>query len=259
MLTLFLLALSGFNSTTQAGDSLADDLGAQPNDFIKSRTYIGGFGTSANIDQWGDFNGQTALQFGPATIAGTTVVSNPEVDLIPAITRKFGWGVMVGRREGPWAAEISYWRSEHTADYTGGAAVTISNPASLQSLNLDFKRYFFTYLPAQPFVSMGLSVPWLWVRQGSYIFDPTLTTIYGIDDETIQGIGLNLGVGLEIYLDNNFSIVGGALRRWTSFDQINGAEKIPLNQMYFSGNPKDVGALAGDGFNFYVGTTFGFE
>lgn len=238
-----------------------DGFGDKSDDLIKSRTYIGGLGISSNIDQWGDFNGVNYLQFGPTTIsAGSTQVSNPEIDFIPAITRNFGWGAMAGHREGPWAAEISFWRSEHNAVYyTSGGSVTISDPASLQSVNLDVKRYFLTQIPTQPFLSVGFSLPWLWVRQGSYLYDPTLTTPLANNDLTISGIGLNLAVGMEIYLGDQFSLVGGAGRRWAGFDQVNGATKIPLNQIYFNGNPANVSSLAGDGYNFYIGTTVGFE
>jgi hypothetical protein len=235
----------------------ADDFfGAKPDDFVKSRSYIGGMGISSTIDQWGDFNGINSLQFGPTTIVsgGVSTFTIPEVDYIPAITRNFGWGVLLGHREGPWALETSYWRSEHTANYYSASA-TLTSPAALQSINFDFKRYFFTQVPTQPFVSVGLSVPWLWIRQFSYLLGSPVQ----VNDLTISGVGLNLGAGLEIYLGDGFSVTGGALRRWTAFDQVNGATKIPLTGIYFDGNPKDLGSLAGDGYQFYVGTTFGVE
>jgi hypothetical protein len=80
-----------------------------------------------------------------------------------------------------------------------------------------------------------------------------------VDDETLSGIGFNVGAGLEIYLGNGFSLIGGAYETWTSFDQINGASKIATNSVYFNNIPADVGSLAGNGLNLYVGTTFGVE
>jgi hypothetical protein len=64
---------------------------------------------------------------------------------------------------------------------------------------------------------------------------------------------------MELYLDNGFSLIGGLYQRWTEFDQINGASKVPLNQMYFDGNPSDVGALSGNGLQFYIGGTVGVD
>lgn len=248
LLVMVLVLLLGWVKGVWADDDMDSDIaGLKKTDFIKERSYIGVVGISADIDQWGDFNGSNFLTFN----AGSTVASS-EQDIIPSITRQFGWGVLLGHREGPWAGEVSFWRSDHTATFIAAGPTTITNPASLQAINIDFKRYFFTQFPTQPFVSLGLSFPWLWVHQGSYLGSTT-------NDETISGIGLNLGAGLEIYLDNGFSILGGLYQRWGEFDQVNGASKIPLNQMYFDGNSSDVGALAGNGLNFYIGGTVGVE
>jgi hypothetical protein len=266
--------LSGFcfKAFAESDDSVGEFFGAKPTDFIKSRSYIGFLGTSSDIDQWGDFNGTNSLQSSSAATVsgGVTITPNPEVDFVPAITRKYGWGALVGQREGPWAVEVSFWRTDTTGSYSylsGGATIIATTPASLQAINVDFKRYLFTELPTQPFISIGLSFPWLWVRNFSEILDyqqpPNPTTgqynVISVNDETISGIGFNLGAGLEIYLDNNFSLIGGAYQRWTSFNQISGAAKIPFDSMYFDNNPSDVGSLEGDGLNLYVGTTFGFE
>lgn len=252
--------LVGFSSAVHSEEE--DASGAKVGDLVKSRTYIGGFGTSTTIDQWGDFNGTNAFVFngGPTVVGGVTYISDPEIDEIPSITRQFGWGALLGHREGPWAAELSFWRSEHTATYISAGPVTSTMPASLQAVNIDFKRYFFTQLPVQPFVSMGLSFPWLWVRQASFLTDTASPpNVVGVDDETISGIGMNLGAGLELYLGDNFSIFGGAYQRWAEFDQINGAAKIPLNAMYFDNNPTHIGSLAGNGLNFFVGTSVAVE
>src|SRR5258708_27775869 len=94
-----------------------DTAGAKMSDFVKSRTYIGLVGISSTIDQWGDFTGTTAFTNVPVPISsgGVTTTSNPEVNFIPSIQRNFGFGALVGHREGPWAVEVSYWRSDHTA------------------------------------------------------------------------------------------------------------------------------------------------
>ncbi|HJT24146.1 MAG TPA: hypothetical protein VJ873_06190, partial [bacterium] len=200
LLVMVLALLLGFVKTVWAADE--EDLdttnfGVKKTDFIKQRSYIGVVGVSADIDQWGDFNGRNFFTFN-----GASTVASSETDIIPSITRQFGWGVLLGHRDGSWAGEISFWRSDHTATFVAAGPTTITNPASLQAINIDFKRYFFTQFPTQPFVSLGVSFPWLWVQNGSYLGTST-------NDETISGIGLNLGAGMELYLDNGFSIVGG--------------------------------------------------
>ncbi len=254
LLLMILVLVAGWVTTVWADEDLDSMIsGTHKNDFIQERSYIGVVATSADIDQYGDFTGTGTFSY-----SGSATVSNAvtEVDLIPSITRQFGFGVLVGHREGPWACEISFWKSSHTATFIQAGPVTITNPASLQALNIDLKRYFFTTLPTQPFINLGLSFPWLYVQDGSYLVSSSGTSN---NNETISGIGFNIGAGMELYLDNNFSLIGGLYERFTEFDQINGASKIPLDQMYFDGNPSDIGALAGNGLNIYVGTTFGVE
>lgn len=267
LLVMVLMFMAGVAKAVWADETVWTDdedsmiAGVHKTDFVKERTYIGILGISADIDQYGDFNGTNSFIFPSATTVtgGVTIQTNAEIDLIPSITRQFGWGVLVGHREGPWAAEVSFVRSDHTATFIFAGPVTMTTPASLQAINIDFKRYFFTEIPTQPFINIGVSFPWLWVRNFSYLTDPTGTILLQQNDETISGIGLNIGAGLELYLDNNFSIIGGLYQRWTEFDQINGASKIPLDDLYYDGNPSDRGAMAGNGLNLYVGTTFGFE
>jgi hypothetical protein len=237
-----------------------DDLGSP--DFIKSRTYIGVMGISSTIDQWGDFgNGPGSTYLEQVTSGGATEV---EADFVPSIERNFGFGVLIGHREGPWACEVSFYRSDHTSTYVESinnsfSPVTVTTPASLQSIDINFKRYFFTQLPTQPFINIGFSFPWLWVRQASYVAPPTLDSYYWRDDETYSGIGFDLGAGLEIYMDNDFSLLGGVFQRWGGFQQVNGGFKTP-GQIHFDSNFSDPpGSMEGDGLTLYVGTTFGFQ
>ena len=261
LLALVLISLTGLAGIAWADEDedreAVEISGAKQSDFIKSRSYIGGIGISSTIDQWGDFTGYNSfISNEPATVSGgVTIVPLQEQNFVPTIQRNFGFGALVGHREGPWAAEVSYWRSDHTATFyylSSGAPVTATTPARLESLNIDFKRYFFTQYPTQPFVSLGFSFPWLWVRQGSFLAG-------NFNDETISGIGFNVGAGVEIYIGNGFSLVGGAYETWTSYDQINGASKVPMNALYWNNNPADISSIGGNGLNLYVGTTFGIE
>ncbi len=254
-LNLILLAALG----TAAWAQEEDESGKR--DLIKTRTYIGFFGTSATIDQWGGFQGIHSFQAFNGSSSGSTLSTSIEVDMVPAISRNFGAEIMLGHREGPWAGELSFTRSDHTAVYyssSNSGPVTTNESASLCSIDFDFKRYFLTTAPVQPFVSMGLSLPWLWIRNGSQLYDSAYNLV-NTDDETISGIGFNLGAGLEVYLSQDFSLVGGVFQRWTGFDQISGVSKIPFNKLYFDGVSTDVGSIEGDGMHIYAGTTFGFQ
>ncbi len=255
LLAMVLILLTGLARAVWADeeDEMAlDKSGAQQTDFIKERSYVGVVGISSTLDQWGDFNG---VNYVTSNSSG----GSAERDLIPSINRNFGFGVLVGHREGPWAAEVSFWRSDHTASFIFAGPTTITNPASLQSINFDIKRYFLTQFPTQPFINIGFSLPWLWVRGFSEQLDSGNNPTGFVNDETISGIGFNLGAGMEIYLDNNFSVLGGLYQRWTGFDQLNGFNKVAFNSIYFDGKPSDIGSMEGDGLHFYVGATFGYQ
>src|SRR5258708_31082070 len=78
--------------------------GGNPSDYLHSRTYIGAVGTSVNVGSAGIFNGQNySSNYNP----------NYEIDLIPAISQNFGFGLLIGHREEAYALEVSYWQSNH--------------------------------------------------------------------------------------------------------------------------------------------------
>jgi len=266
ILFITLCGTAGVSLADQGGNlsdnSETDDnfWGIKSTDFIKSRTYIGVGGISSVIDSSNDFNGTQSVSFAPVSYTnsnGVTGVTDSEVDLVPSINRNFGFNIMAGHREGPWAAELTYWRSDHTATFTG-VTPTFTTSATLQSFDFNLKRYFLTQLPTQPFITVGMCFPWLWVSNGSNLVDAN-NNVAGINDETISGFGFDLGVGMEIYLDDHFSLVGGACQRWTEYAQINGAEKVENASLTEDGNSSDVSSLEGNGLNFYVDTTIGFN
>src|ERR1039457_1632420 len=89
LLALVLITLTGLAGVAWADDDsdreAVEISGAKQNDFVKSRTYVGGVGISATIDQWGQFTGTTETIFNPGTtvIGGVSFIGNPELDLIP--------------------------------------------------------------------------------------------------------------------------------------------------------------------------------
>lgn len=221
-----------------------------PEDYIKTRTYIGALGTSSNISDDGDFNG--TLWFEKAYPPFT------ETSLIPALSRNFGFGGLVGHRQGAYAMEISYWRSEHESTwgpspYPSPPLLTAVNGiVYYQSINVDLKRYLFTKLPTQPFFTLGLSFPWLEFKEASTL-DVTEFT-----DASYSGLGFNLGIGLEIYMQSDISFFGQVQHRWSGFSQLAGASR-QVGNASITGSTATNFNLVGDGLNFIVGATAGFE
>ncbi len=221
-----------------------------PGDYLHSRTYIGVVGTSVSVDNGGAFNGLNYSR-----------INNPyEIDLIPALGQNFGFGVLMGHREEAWAVEASFWQSNHNATFGPGVVGSVSgtsvtftqqfqDTATYNSINVDFKRYFLTEGQTQPFLSLGVSFPWIVVNNAASDVNGDVSSL------TLAGLGLNLGVGVEYYLSPNLSFFGGAYKRWASFDEFKGLA-LQYNQLAQYGSPT---SDEGSGFNFAVGTTLGFE
>jgi hypothetical protein len=225
-----------------------------PNDFIHSRTYFGVVGTLINVSDSGLFNGTSYSR-----------VDTPqyEVDLIPALARNIGYGILAGHREEAYALEVSFWQSNLPASFgpanlgspSGQTAVigsTYNETAVYDSVNVSFKRYFITESHFQPFVNLGVSFPWITVPNAAA--DGSLNTP-DIGSVTFAGLGLDLGIGAEYYLNPNISFVAGAYQRWASFNEFKG-----FASQYYQLAQAD-GSTNGDGsgFVFELGTTVGFQ
>jgi hypothetical protein len=216
------------------------------NQFIYGRTYFGVVGTSIS---------QSGTGFGTATLINQ---QQYEITLAPSIAQNYGWGAYIGRREGFYAAEVSFWQSVHQASWNGNYPVngqgstpfgkTLESSATLNSINIDFKRYFLTDLSLQPFLALGVNIPWLVVDNAS-----ENTSAFG--NAVFEGIGFDLGAGAEFYFDSTFSIVGGFYQKWSGFGQYKGVNNVDEQIQNAVGSPS---SFTTNGFDFYIGTTVGF-
>jgi len=219
-----------------------------PSDYLHTRTYIGILGTSISVDNTGLFSGNRY-----------SVTQSPAYDLalIPSLSEAIGWGIVIGHREEAYALEVSFWQSSHTATFNAGVAgssqqapVTIGASAQgtalYNSVNLDFKRYFLTDLPLQPFVDAGLSFPWIDINNADVDGNGNSWNL------TLSGLSVTLGIGVEYYLAPEISITAGAYQRWGSFDEFRGSQ-LEFNTL------NNTGSDEASGLNFAVGTTVGIE
>ena len=231
LLALVVTGWAGFASAVFAQNDTPD--------FIKDRTYIGAFGTYTGIDSNNHVNGFNGNEY----ITSTT--SPFEIDLLPSLDRNFGFGGLLGRREGPYAIEVSYWRSSHTTHWEGA-----TGSASYQSINIDMKRYFLTKLPFQPFAEFGASLPWLVFK------DSSVDENGFVGDFATSGLGLNLGAGVEIYVGDDFSFFGTALQRWGGYFDMSGVQQ-QHTALQIDGFENL--ALEGSSLNFLFGGTISFK
>lgn len=223
----------------------ADDSGVI-NQILYGRTYFGILGTSVSSGGTG---------FGTATLLNEEPY---EVTLAPAVSQNFGWGVFLGRREGSYAAEVSFWQSTHDSSWKGtypvggGGTVaygkTLHGTATLDAIDIDFKRFFLTDLPVQPFVGLGVNIPWLTFMDAS-------ANTSSVGNAVFEGVGFDLGAGLEYYLNSTFSIVGGFYQKWSGFGQYKGVNGVDNQVQGAVGKPS---SFDGSGLDFYIGTSVGF-
>jgi hypothetical protein len=198
---------------------------------IQSRNYVGGFLTCVLVDTMGDFN-------------GTEIISDPsvanELNLVPGINAGLGFGGMFGHREGAYAIEASYWQSQHSAYYGTGTAYAGTGTANYQSIDINLKAYLFTEQDIQPFFNVGIAFPWVTFPEAS------TDGLGNVSTFSVSGVGLDAGVGIEIYLDHSFSIFAGGFERWSKFNTATGFQKV-----------NETVKLEGDGPEFYMGGTVG--
>ncbi len=230
---------------------LADEMvdGTAPSDFIHQRNYVGFMAVYAGIDKNQDFNGLNQV---------TNSVSSSliEADGIPSFDAGYGFGLLLGHREGSYAGELSFLQSYHTASWTGGSAFTGQNTAIYHLVNFDLKRYFFEKFPAQPFVTLGINYSWIDVQSASALVNTSSGSTVAEGNLTIDGLGFNLGAGLEIYLGEGFSLVGGAYERFTGYSGLVGVER--QSEKIITTLSPGLG-LNSTGLNFVLGTTIAIE
>ncbi len=224
-----------------------------PSDYLHTRTYIGVVVTSVSVNTSGEFSGLNYSRVDAPAY---------EVDLIPALSQNFGFGVLIGHREEAWAGELSFWQSNHNATFgpgtltsSSGGSLDLTQPyqgtATYSSVNVNFKRYFFTEQQLQPFLNFGVSFPWIMINNAA------IDGYGNVSSLTLAGLGFNLGIGAEYYLTPNLSFVGGAYQRWASFDEFKGSQP-EYNQLAQFGNGAPT-SDEGSGLIFEIGTTLGFE
>jgi opacity protein-like surface antigen len=218
-----------FIASFSAIPSYADDIDEPSHDLIQSRSYVGVFLSYMGINKDKEFDGNWA---GASS-------SPPEFDIVSGINSNIGFGFLVGHREGDVALEVSYWRSDHSTYWAPGTPSSVTGTATYQSVEVNLKRYLFTEQRVQPFLQIGLGNPWLNYPDGST--DGTNVSAF-----SLSGLGFDVGGGVEIYIDNVFSIVGGLFYRWGTFDHAYGIQKIEWTAL---------GNFEGDGFDLYSGMT----
>ncbi|HET7696352.1 MAG TPA: outer membrane beta-barrel protein [Vicinamibacterales bacterium] len=150
------------------------------------------------------------------TFDGATVykqVDGEEFMILPRLKAKTSVRALVGFRTTRGAFEIGYEQTRHV-----GTFLDISGEATFHSLNFDERIFFLTRGHIQPYGLVGLSAPWLTVKDGSFL-DPDVA------DGTFRGFGVNSELGVAVFVHPRVGITAGYRYRAMWFDKASGVSE----------------------------------
>ena len=169
---------------------------------FENGVYIVGYVVGASVE--GDFNGDSVLLDDPPTLLDDVFIDNIDTGV--------GFGFGLGYRLGDFAFELSYQRTYHDHSFLG---VDQAGDAVLNVMAFDFKWYFLTDTPLQPFAMVGALYPWLEVDGAS-----VNATDATVGDATFRGLGLSVGGGVNFYITPRIALVGAAGYRYMFFNDV---------------------------------------
>ena len=108
--------------------------------------------------------------------------------LADGLAAAFGIGIV----RATWMWELDYVRSERGAT-AGGRGTS----ALFQAIEITGRSFFFKNAPVHPYVSVGISVPWLKVNGGAELYGEALDASY-IGLEALLGAGAAARIGPAI-------------------------------------------------------------
>ena len=165
--------------------------------------FYAGLGTAYNTIN-GDFKGDDGLQGGS------------EVIILPKINNAFGIDILGGYGlNDQWAIELNLMSSGHSGSWTG-----LTGDVRYTSFSINGKYSFSSPDKIQPYLLFGISSDVLVIKKGAMD-----TTTGETGDATLSGSGINLGAGIEDYLDPNVSLNMGIMYRSVKYTKATGVHQ----------------------------------
>jgi len=169
--------------------------------FAKDGGYLG-VSSLFNFSFGGEtFDGKSAYQWQ----GGEEIVILPRFEGVHNALRAVG-----GYRSGRGAFEFSFDRTKHDGSFLGQPS-----EATFYVLNFDERIYLLTRSRIQPHVLLGGNIPWLKIKDGSYL-DPDL------GDASYRGFGVNTEGGVTVYPHPRVGVSAGYRYRMMWFDSASG-------------------------------------
>jgi hypothetical protein len=177
-----------------------------PRGYAKEGGYVGIAGMPNFTFDGVTFDGQTAYK----------EVDGEELAILPRLNKRNMFRGVLGYRGRQGAFEISYERAHHNGTF----ADEIPIDTTFQAVNIDGRFFFLSGKRVQPHVLVGGSIPWLFIKDGSYL-EPDL------GDARWRGFGLNTEAGVTVYPHPRVGVSVGYAYRVMWFDRMTGvSEKL---------------------------------
>ncbi len=141
-------------------------------------------------------------------------VGGDEIALLPKLDQQSMFRGILGYRYERAAIELSYERTSHN-----GAFAEATGKATFQQVNLDARYFFLTRARIQPYVLVGGGIPWLTIKDGSFLENEPEGSV---GDGTFNGVALNTEVGVTVYPHPKIGIVLGYGYRPIWFHRVTG-------------------------------------
>jgi hypothetical protein len=159
-------------------------------------------------------SGLLDFSFGGETFDGASYyrkVDGEEILILPRLEgARNSIRAIAGYRAHRGAFEVSYDQTRHSGTFLGQPA-----DGTFHALNMDERVFFLTSTRIQPHVLVGGSLPWLTIKDGSFL-DPAL------GDASFRGFGMNLEGGVTVYPHPRFGVSSGYRYRVMWFDHASG-------------------------------------
>jgi opacity protein-like surface antigen len=137
-------------------------------------------------------------------------VGGDEILILPRLDAKTAVRGMVGFRNTRGAFEVGYEQTKHL-----GTFMDATGEATFHAINFDERIFMLTRGRFQPYGLLGLSVPWLTVRDGSFL-DPDVA------DGSFRGFGVNTEAGVTVFVHPRVGVNAGYRYRSMWFDSASG-------------------------------------
>jgi opacity protein-like surface antigen len=137
-------------------------------------------------------------------------IDGDEILILPRLNAKTAIRGAVGFRSRIGSFEIGYEQTKHDGTFMDG-----TGEATFHSINFDERIFFLTKGRVQPYGLIGLSIPWLTVKDGSFL-DPDIA------DGSFRGWGVNTEAGVTVFVHPRVGVNVGYRYRSMWFDSASG-------------------------------------